>query len=167
MNQIQYYKMGQKDKLLIQRIKRIQLDKPSHDFTENVMDYLKEGQTLLKEKDLMYRYNLKKEILPDVPDDFSTKTMEALANSTKKPVFEPLLSKRANAIFISTILIIYIFLLLDGLFFNTIHVSSKTLFKVTWFQDLLTVPPIFWVSIVTLAGLLLIDSVIRKKKILF
>ncbi len=159
--------MKQKDKLLIQLIKSVPSDKPSPDFTENVMDYLKEGQTLLKENDFIHQYNFKKEILHDVSVDFTHKTMKALRDKVEKPTLEPLSSTKANTVLISIMSIIYICLLLDGLFFNTIQVSEKTWLKIAWFQDLFIIPPVFWVSVVTLAALLFMDSLIKKIKISF
>jgi len=154
--------MKQKNELLIQLIKTVQLDKPKSDFTENVIDFLKEENKLLVGKDLIYDYQLKKDLLPSLSNDFSTKTMFAIEDATKPPNFKPLLSKKTNTILISVFTAGYFFLLFDAFFLKIFYLTDKTFFKMERLQELLTLSPVFWISILSLTILLLLDSHIKK-----
>ena len=84
-NQIQYCSMKKKDRLLIQLIRTVELDKPNSDFTENVIDYLSDEHVLLKEAHLMKDNGLKRDILPPLPNHFTTELMHCLLYTSPSP----------------------------------------------------------------------------------
>ncbi|NAS12147.1 hypothetical protein [Poritiphilus flavus] len=156
--------MKKKDKLLIQLIRTVELDKPSPGFTEDVMDCLRTENSFIEEKNTLFGYNLNKDILPSLPDDFSTKTMHMLRGKEKKIVFKPLLSKRNGSVLISFFSIFYLFLWIDDLFLNIFHYSGRSLSTKVLFQGMFSIPPIFWMCTVALAMLLWLDYFIKKDK---
>lgn len=152
--------MKQKDKLLIELIKSVKLDSPSSGFTKNVMGFLEEESQLVEEMDMILG---KSDLLPVVSNDFSTKTMKVLEERLKKPVFQPLLTKKTRMILMCALVMGYTFLLFDHFFLKTLYVSNKSLFKVNWFEAISRIPTIFWISIFSFLILLLLDSNLKKK----
>jgi len=154
--------MKRKDKLLIRLIKTVSLGKPKSDFTENVIAFLKEENTALEDCDWIYGNELKRASLPSLPNDFSAKTMLAIEDAIKPPVFKPLLSKKTSVILISAFSIGYFFVLFDAFFLKIFYLTDKTHFKMEWFQEILNISPVLWISILAVTILLLLDLNIKK-----
>ena len=156
--------MKQKDKLLIKLIQSVALENPSAGFTDNVMAFLQEESSLEEEMDTLLARNLNKDLLPPVPHNFSTDTMEILGERFKKPVFEPLLSRKTRRILICLFVLGYTLLFLDAVFFNTLYISNASVFKVDWLKEVSKIPSIFWISIFSLTILLLLDYNFRSRR---
>ncbi|MBW1296409.1 hypothetical protein [Aquimarina litoralis] len=152
--------MKRKDELLIKFIKSVQLDTPSPDFTENVITFLSEESTLDEKIEIISEKNLGRNLLPLAPSDFSIKTMREIQDRAKKPALQPIVSLKTMAI--SILIIGYLFLVIDALFFNVLYLSDESFFNVEWFQALYNIPKVFWISMMVLTILILLDSIIKK-----
>lgn len=155
--------MKPKDKLLIKLIQAVALESPSAGFSDNVMAFLQEESSLEEEMDTLLARNLNKDLLPPVPYNFSTETMEILGERFKKPVFEPLLSRKTRIILICLFVLGYTLLLLDAVFLNMLYISNTSLFKVDWLREVSRIPTIFWISTFSLMILLLWDYNFKSK----
>lgn len=156
--------MKRKDKPLIELIQSVRLDGQSPEFTENVISFLKEEAAPVEEMNVILKHYLKRNVLPEVCDDFSTKTMDALENRLQAPDFEPLVSKKTRTVVIILFAVGYSFLLLDELFLNLLYVADISLLSATWLIEVLNIPTIVWISVFSLTILLLLDLNVKGKK---
>lgn len=149
--------MKQKDQLLIELIKSVKLDNPSPEFTDTIITFLEEESSLDEQMDVILGFDQKMDLLPSVPDNFSSKTMEVLEERLNQPVFEPLISKKIKTVLMVGFILVYTFLLLDEFFLNALYLSGESLFRIEWFEEVSRIPSIFWISFFSLVILLSLD----------
>lgn len=148
----------------MQLIKTVELDTPSSDFTENLLDYLKEEDQFLMEKNSELHQKLDKRLIPSVSDNFTRHAILALKYRRAASHFRPLLSKRARAAILSVVVICSLFFMNQENTLEVFYISERILVQIAKLQELFVIPPVLSISVFALALLLLLDFFLRKEK---
>lgn len=162
-----YYKMNKKEERFIQLIRTVELDKPSVNFTENLLDYLRLEEKAFVDETLIFNQELNKTLIPSVSDDFMNRTIIALEEKTRTTSsFKPLFSKKTKIIIFSVFVISCLLSIYeDGL--EILYFSEKTISQIEWFHKLFNVPLVLSISVFAFLLLLFLDLFLRKEQRLY
>ena len=155
--------MRKKDKLLIELIKTVKLNTPRIDFTENLMNYLKEEEQFLNDKNSVLYQRLDKNNISSLPEEFVSHTMSALENKKTASIYKPLIPRKTGIVIAVLFIACYFFIASTENTSQMIHPIGKSLILLEWLQEVLVVLPMLSMSMFVIALLVFIDFFVKQK----
>jgi predicted transcriptional regulator len=153
--------MYSKKKLLIEFIKKVELNQPASDFTENVLSFIINEALIENKEDVTLKNILQKNVIISPSEGFTDIVVSMTKERKSKTSFRPLISKNTLITIITSIIIL-------ALFFEFNRDEAATALGSSFFYlKILNIiqqtPPLLSMSIMSISLLLLLDSILFKK----
>ncbi len=160
-----------KDKILKKLIKKSELNTPSIDFTDSIIEQLQINVEKALNSDTSFAHLLHEKSTPIISNNFSENIISNIQKPKTKLIIQPIISKKLRIIFTSTLLFLIIF---SFFIRKKTTTSSNSTFnfidKVGVFLSQNLTPEaqsIVFICIISFSLLLLFDYLIKKKLFFF
>ena len=152
-----------KHELFKHLIKTANLETPSSEFTENLLDYLEMNQTLLPDKSRVLSQKLNKSLIPSLSADFTDLVITTIEENKQTSLIMTLFLQRVGIVIFSLFTIGLLFFEYQENSLGLLYFSEITIAQITWLKELITIPSVLSISVFAFASLLLLDSVLTKE----